>query len=120
MSASSSVHVVADPSSDLAVGDVLSTELLSVQQSILKVEREIDEVGIEIKKVEQKLETPLSDKMFDHWSAEKSQLRAKEAQLRAKEAQLRAKEERLATAKNPLLQKPGTICDCFIFLGYRL
>jgi chromosome segregation ATPase len=106
MSASSSV--AADPSSDLAVGDVLSTELLSVQQSILKVEREIDEVGIEIKKVEQKLETTLSDKMFDHWSAELKRLGAEKSELRAEKSQLRA-------AKQLLLQRYGTICVDFIF-----
>jgi hypothetical protein len=117
-----SAAAAADPSSDLAVGDFgnVSTELMSVQKAILKVEREIDEVGIEIKAVERKLETTLSPDDKTRWLAKEKHLGEKEAHLRVKEQQLRAKEERLAAAKNPLLQKPGTICDCFIFLGYRL
>jgi chromosome segregation ATPase len=111
MSASSSV--AADPS-NRAIGDV-SPEIQAVQEAIAEVERQIRSVEEKINKVEEKLETQLSDKMFDHWSVKEKQLRAEKEQLRAEKEQLRIKEERLATSKNPLVQKPGTFCDCFFW-----
>jgi predicted nucleic acid-binding Zn-ribbon protein len=88
-----SSSVAADPS-NRAIGDV-PPEIQGVQDAIAEVERQILSVEGKINKVEEKLETPLSDKMFDHWSAELKRLSVKEQQLRVDKQQLREEKKLL-------------------------
>ena len=77
-----------------AIGDAAAA-ILSVKDSISKVEREIVDVQAQITIVELQLKTQLSPDDLKYWRKEKEQLRAKEEQLRIKE--------------NFLLQQSGTI-----------
>ena len=86
----------------------ISAEILSVQESISKVEREIVDVQAQITIVELQLKAQLSLDDLKYW-------RTKEDRLRAKEEQLRAKEEQLRVEKNILLQQSGIIFVCIIF-----
>jgi predicted nucleic acid-binding Zn-ribbon protein len=80
--------------SNRAVGDV-SAELLSVKESILAIEHEIDDIGKQINQAAQMLETPLSAEEKTRWIDEKKQLGAKEIELRVEKNRLLAKKIRL-------------------------